>query len=301
MIMMQKIVILLDLDGVLATRDIAFDLFKSKGWGTKFEAASNEIADAVNAGKNFNGQKAYAGQTVEHVMRKAIEAGVQINEAEIKKIAEEARLMPGSKRLIRLLNSNPNVKDVFVISTTYKAGADVIAKRLGISPKKVFATELKTDTSRTVVGTRGPACGGIHKASTVKEISTRTGTPLGRMVAVGDSITDIGMMIKVIGKGGLGIAFNAHQDLILRKPNVIYAGRSLRPAYGLIKAFALEGHAGVKRIVERNIRMRRLIGVPMSLIGRPFLFRPGKKDKKTRAKSAKYRAKVRSKKIARLR
>ena len=39
----------------------------------------------------------------------------------------------------------------------------------------------------------------------------------------------------------------------------------------------------------------------MSIIGRPFLFRPGVKDAKARKKSGQYRARARTKRIARLR
>ena len=105
----KKVVVLFDLDGVLATRDIAFDLFKGRGWGKRFGAESSEIADAVNAGKDFNGQKAYAGQTVKYVMDKALQAGVKITEAEISKLAWNAKLMKGSKGFISALQKNKNV------------------------------------------------------------------------------------------------------------------------------------------------------------------------------------------------
>ncbi len=296
----KKLTVLFDLDGVLATRDIAFDLFKAHGWDQRFKGLSSDIADAVNAGKDFNGQKAYAGQTVKFVMDKALRFGTKISEAEIRKLASEAKLMRGSKSLIASLKANKNVKDIFIISTTYKPAADVIAKRLGIPEANVFATNLKVENGQ-IVGTRGVACGGIHKAAVVDKISTATKTPLSRMAVVGDSITDIGMMERVIKGGGLGIAFNANNDLLKRNPTVIYAGRSLRPALGLINAFSLGGHSGVKKIVDRNIKMRRAIGIPMSMVGRPFLFRPGVRVAKAAKKSALFRARVRSKKIARLR
>ena len=296
----KKVTVLFDLDGVLATRDIAFDLFKANGLGLRFQAESSKIANAVNAGKDFNGRTAYAGQTVNYMMNIALQKGLRITEGEIKKLALEAKLMTGSKSLITALKKNKNVKDIFIISTTYKPAADVIAKRLGISQKNVFATNLQIMNGR-VASTRGHACGGIHKAAVVDRISKTTKTPLSQMVAVGDSITDIGMIKKVIDGGGLGIAFNANNDLLRKKPNVIYAGRSLKPAYGLVNAFASEGHLGIKKIVDRNIRLRKAVGIPMTMIGRPFLFRPGVKDAKAARASKKFRAKVRTKKIARLR
>lgn len=297
---MQKVAVLLDLDGVLATRDIAFDLFDAHGFGKFFSKASHEIADNVNSSRKFDGINAYAGQTIEYVMKKALAAGKRITESEIANIARGAKLMRGSKGLVAALKKNRAVGDIFIVSTTYKIAADAIGRRLGIPLENVFATNLRIEKGQ-VTGTSGPACGGVHKASIVRAISKKSGFPLEKMVVVGDSITDIGMMNLVVKSGGLGIAFNAHNDLLMRKPNVIYAGRSLKPVYGIVKAFALCGHEGVKRIVQRNIRMRRFVGVPMSLIGRPFLFSPGLKDVKAGRKSEKYRKKVRSKKIARLR
>lgn len=296
----EKVVVLFDLDGVLATRDIAFDLFKAHGWGTRFSKTSNEIATAVNSGKSFRGGKPYAGQTIKAVMDDALASGVKVTEAEIRKLASEARLMRGSKSLISALKKNPRVENVFIISTTYKPAAEEIAKRVGIPKENVFATKLELSSGQ-VSGTSGPACGGVHKANAVDRVSRLTKTPVSRMVIVGDSITDIGMMDRVVKAGGLGIAFNANNDLLMRKPNVVYAGRTLKPAYGIMKAFIAYGHAGVKKVVDRNIKLRRVVGVPMSMLGRPFLFRPGVKDAKAMKKSGTFRAKVRSKKIARLR
>jgi len=296
----KNLVILFDLDGVLATRDIAFDLFKNHGWGQRYREASSSIADAVNSGKSFSGQKPYAGLTVKYVMDQALKAKVKITEAEIRKLAMDARLMRGSKRLIDSLKKNKNVKDIFIISTTYKPAADVIGKRLGIPKGNIYATDLIISKGR-VTSTLATACGGFHKAHMVKVISRRSKAPMSRMVAIGDSITDIKMMECVINGGGLGIAFNANHDLLKRKLNVIFAGRSLKPVLGLIKAFSLHGHKGVKKIVDRNIKMRRAVGIPMSFVGRPFLFRPGKNEKKAGEKSQQWRARIRSKKIARLR
>jgi len=296
----KQLVVLFDLDGVLATRDIAFDLFKAHLWGIRFKKASNDIADAVNSGKYFNGKRAYAGQTLKYVMDKALAAGVKITETEIRKLASEARLMRGSKRLVAALKRNKNIKDIFIISTTYKPAAEEIAKRLGIPNEKVFATALDIRGGR-VFSTSGYACGGIHKAEAVDLIAGRSKTQLNEMVAIGDSITDIKMIEKVVNGGGLGIAFNANNDLLKKKPNAIYAGRSLKPVYGLVKAFALHGQPGIKMVVDRNIRLRRFTGIPMSMLGRPFLFRPGVKEKKAGKKSMKYRAMTRTKKIARLR
>ena len=69
----KKVVVLFDLDGVLATRDIAFDLFKANGLGERYKAESSKVADAVNEDRDFNGQKAYAGQTVNYMMNVALQ------------------------------------------------------------------------------------------------------------------------------------------------------------------------------------------------------------------------------------
>ena len=96
----------LDLDGILAVRDIAYDLFKKHGLGREFKTASTEIADAALAGKDYAGKKAYAGQTLEHVMN-AHAPSRKIPVSDLEEIARGAKLVKGAKELVKALKKSP--------------------------------------------------------------------------------------------------------------------------------------------------------------------------------------------------
>ncbi|MFX1321613.1 MAG: HAD hydrolase family protein [Promethearchaeota archaeon] len=53
--------------------------------------------------------------------------------------------------------------------------------------------------------------GGKRKELAVEEISKRTGTPISKMIALGDSITDINMLQRINDEGGIAISFNGNR------------------------------------------------------------------------------------------
>jgi len=53
--------------------------------------------------------------------------------------------------------------------------------------------------------------GGKRKELAVEEISKRTGIPISKMIALGDSITDINMLQRVNVEGGVAISFNGNR------------------------------------------------------------------------------------------
>ena len=58
--------------------------------------------------------------------------------------------------------------------------------------------------------------GGKRKESAVEEISKRTKTPLSKMIALGDSITDINMLQRINDEKGIAISFNGNEFTISR-------------------------------------------------------------------------------------
>ncbi|MFX0042277.1 MAG: HAD hydrolase family protein [Candidatus Hodarchaeota archaeon] len=67
--------------------------------------------------------------------------------------------------------------------------------------------------------------GGKRKELAVEEISKRTGVPISKMIALGDSITDINMLQRVNDEGGISISFNGNRfsakyaNLAVNTPN----------------------------------------------------------------------------------
>ncbi|HLC45436.1 MAG TPA: haloacid dehalogenase-like hydrolase, partial [archaeon] len=199
------------------------------------------------------------------------------------------------------LKKDPNV-ELFVLTTTYRPAANVIADKLGIPRERVIGTELRVENG-LVTGVNGPARGGIHKAEAVEELSKRLGVPINKFTVVGDSITDKDMVERVARERGLAISFNANKDLLAKNPTVVVAGKSLRRVSTLVRAFAERGEEGVERVVKRNALLRRLV------IPRPFLkvhmFKgagagPAEAERAAKA-SEKYRRLTRKAKYARLR
>ena len=279
-------IIVLDLDGVLAVRDIAYDTFAKHGLGEEFSKVSEAIAEAVKRGGEFDNKRAYAAQTVEYMVKK-YPGKIHIND--IKEVAKKTRLMRGAKRLIQLLKKYPDV-DIYIVSAAYRPGAEIIAEKLGIPSEKVIATELDIDDEGKVIGVRGNAIGGIHKARAIEEISKITGIPIQNFVAIGDSITDRGMIKRVHERGGLAIAFNANKDLIEGNPDLIVAGKRLDHLHGIIKAFVEKGKgAAIKKALRSFFRYR------LSPKGFYFVIPASKSVKRAMKVSQRTRKKVREK------
>ncbi|MHA1149052.1 MAG: HAD hydrolase family protein [Promethearchaeota archaeon] len=53
--------------------------------------------------------------------------------------------------------------------------------------------------------------GGKRKELAVEDISQRTGVPISKMIAVGDSITDINMLERLKEEGGIAVSFNGNR------------------------------------------------------------------------------------------
>ena len=58
--------------------------------------------------------------------------------------------------------------------------------------------------------------GGKRKELAVEDISKRTNTPISRMIALGDSITDINMLQRLKDEGGIAVSFNGNDFTISR-------------------------------------------------------------------------------------
>ncbi len=69
--------------------------------------------------------------------------------------------------------------------------------------------------------------GGKRKELAVEEISKRTNTPIGEMIALGDSITDIDMLQRLKDESGIAISFNGNRFSIRRANIAVTTTNSL--------------------------------------------------------------------------
>lgn len=103
---------------------------------------------------------------------------------------------------------------------------------------------LKTGIGKFMKGVK--VIGGQRKVDAVYKISERTGIPLSRIVAVGDSITDYKMLNEVRSKGGLSIVFNGNEYAI-PYANIGMASADMRFILILLNAYM---RGGREKVIE---------------------------------------------------
>jgi energy-converting hydrogenase A subunit R len=127
-----------DLEGPLSPQDNAYELMKLFPQGDRVFEAISRYDDLLT----LEGKEGYEpGDTLALIVPFLLYHG--IGEADIRALAQTARLVEGAKELISRLHSR-NWK-VFCISTSYEQYAFAIAQRVGIAPKGVACTSFPLD------------------------------------------------------------------------------------------------------------------------------------------------------------
>jgi phosphoserine phosphatase len=108
---------------------------------------------------------------------------------------------PGAKNLIRVLRGL-GFKTA-VISGGFSFFTDRLKEELGLD--YAYANDLAIENGQVTGEVRGTIVDGQRKAELLEEIARREGIALSQVIAIGDGANDLPM----IGKAGLGIAFNA--------------------------------------------------------------------------------------------
>lgn len=91
--------------------------------------------------------------------------------------------------------------------------------------------------------------GGARKAAALRLFAGREGVGPGQFAAVGDSITDCGMLELVNGSGGLAIAFNGN-EYILPCATVAVASSTIMDLAPLLELWERSGREAVRRAVQ---------------------------------------------------
>jgi energy-converting hydrogenase A subunit R len=86
--------------------------------------------------------------------------------------------------------------------------------------------------------------GGKRKELAVEDISSRTETTIEKMIAIGDSITDINMLERLDGEGGIAISFNGNRFSLKRANTAVTTPNGL----GILPIF--EHHDDLKKFLK---------------------------------------------------
>ncbi|MDI6631280.1 MAG: hypothetical protein AB1507_06360 [Bacillota bacterium] len=103
--------------------------------------------------------------------------------------------------------------------------------------------------------------GGARKTAALSRFASRFGVEPGRVVAVGDSITDFKMLAAVQQAGGLGIVFNGN-EYALPHGGCGVAAADLRAILPVVETFLAGGRPAVERWVKKAVSPPDVAGGP---------------------------------------
>ncbi len=229
--------VVFDMDGILVKEDAALHFFQAHGLEKEFWRQRDLTNDAfygrgnaetikkfakkVNATNRTLFPDATAEQIEQHdylypgaVMKTLLhqlvlrcrQAGAPLHVDEMRKIGRNVSLMPGADKLIQYLKKHPKVGNrIYINTAAYQPIAEEVAARLGIPRAHVFGTPVQTNAEGHVLGMPGAANIMRFKRMPLREIIRKSRVPRKRMIAIGDSATDLDMLT-AISIPGLGRA-----------------------------------------------------------------------------------------------
>jgi phosphoserine phosphatase len=182
-----KRLVVMDMDSTLIQIEVIDELARLAGVG----AAVAEITErAMNGELDF--QEALRARVT---LLKGLEASA------LEQVYRNIPFTPGAKTLVRILK-RLGFKTA-VISGGFKFFTDRLKEELGLD--YAYANELEIVDGIVTGGVVGPIIDGARKAQLLEEIAAGEGITLDQVIAIGDGANDLPML----GKAGLGIAFNA--------------------------------------------------------------------------------------------
>jgi phosphoserine phosphatase len=182
-----KRLVVMDMDSTLIQIEVIDELARLAGVG----AAVAEITErAMNGELDF--QEALRARVA---LLKGLEASA------LEQVYRNIPFTPGAKTLVRILK-RLGFKTA-VISGGFKFFTDRLKEELGLD--YAYANQLEIIDGIVTGGVVGPIIDGARKAQLLEEIAAGEGITLDQVIAIGDGANDLPML----GKAGLGIAFNA--------------------------------------------------------------------------------------------
>ena len=182
-----KRLVVMDMDSTLIQIEVIDELARLAGVG----AAVAEITERA-----MNGELDFQEALRARVARlKGLEASA------LEQVYRNIPFTPGAKTLVRILK-RLGFKTA-VISGGFKFFTDRLKEELGLD--YAYANQLEIIDGIVTGGVVGPIIDGARKAQLLEEIAAGEGITLDQVIAIGDGANDLPML----GKAGLGIAFNA--------------------------------------------------------------------------------------------
>jgi len=248
-------IVCFDLEGPISPQDNAYELMKLILNGGEIFSKISKYDDILALKK-----KDYeAGYTLALILPFLISH--KINEDDIKRVSEKAKINEGVKELVSILKKKHKF---YIISTSYEQHAYSIGKRIGVPKEDIYCTKfpindylhydidlqeaekeilnlkdhnieeffnnfyekIDKDIKKIIENTK--VIGGKYKTEAIYKILERENENIKSVVAVGDSITDFKMLKAVKEKGGISIVFNGNEYAI-PYAEFAFAGTNLLP------------------------------------------------------------------------
>ncbi len=182
-----KRLVVMDMDSTLIQIEVIDELARVAGVG-------EQVAEITE--RAMNGELDFQGSLRERV---ALLKGLKADALE--QVYRNIPLTPGARNLVHILK-RLGYKTA-VISGGFKFFTDRLKDELGLD--YAYANQLEIVDGVVTGGTRGTIVDGARKAQLLEEIAEKEGITLDQVIAIGDGANDLPML----GKAGLGIAFNA--------------------------------------------------------------------------------------------
>ena len=190
--------------GRRAMRLVAFDVDSTLIQGELIDEVAKEAGCGAEVGALT--VAAMAGELdFESALRArvALLKGLDVNV--LMRIAAEVPFTPGARTLVATLKRLGF--DVVAFSGGFSMMTNIVGERLGLDA--THANDLEVIDGRLTGRLEGRVVDRARKGELLAELAGRAGIPLAQTVAVGDGANDLDML----GRAGLGIAFNAKKVL----------------------------------------------------------------------------------------
>ena len=182
-----KRLIVMDMDSTLVQMEGIDELAKEAGVGPKVAQITER---AMNGELNF-----------QEALRERVRLLKGLPEETLQKVYARIPFTTGAKELIRILKKMGY--KTAVLSGGFNYFTDRLKKELGLD--YAYSNQLEIINGKLTGEVLGEIVDGLKKSDLMEEIAAKEGISLDQVIAIGDGANDLMM----IGKAGLGIAFNA--------------------------------------------------------------------------------------------
>jgi phosphoserine phosphatase len=183
----SKRLIVMDMDSTLVQMEGIDELAKEAGVGPRVAQITEK---AMNGELNFK-----------EALRERVRLLKGLPEETLQKVYDRIPFTPGAKELIRVLQKMGY--KTAVLSGGFNYFTDRLKKELNLD--YAYSNQLEIIGGKLTGEVLGDIVDGTRKEELTEEITAKEGLSLDQVIAIGDGANDLLM----IGKAGLGIAFNA--------------------------------------------------------------------------------------------